>query len=160
VTIPVVTAQAMQMVPGAMTEIGGASPGSGSGPGGGDGRGPGSGTGEGPGAGAGRVPGYGGDIVPPGTGVTSPQLMKEVRPSYTAMAMQAKVQGKIEMQAVVLPDGSVDPSRIRITRSLDATFGLDQQAIIAVKQWHFRPGTRRGEPVAMWVDVELTFTLR
>jgi protein TonB len=159
-TIPVVTAQAMQMVPGAMTEIGGASPGRGSGPGGGDGRGPGSGTGEGPGAGAGHVPGYGGDIVAPGADVTSPLLIKEVKPGYTAMAMQAKVQGKVELQAVVLPDGSVDPSRIRITRSLDATFGLDQQAIIAVKQWRFRPGMRRGEPVAMWVDVELTFTLR
>ena len=74
--------------------------------------------------------------------------------------MKAKVQGVVEMQALVLADGSVDPSRIRVTRSLDARMGLDQQAIIAVKQWRFRPGTRKGQPVAVWVNVELTFTLR
>ena len=87
-------------------------------------------------------------------------MIREVKPLYTVNAMRAKLQGVVGLQAVVLPDGTVDPSRIRITRSLDATFGLDQQAIIAVQQWKFRPGTRRGEAVAMLVDVELTFTLR
>jgi protein TonB len=158
--IPVVMAEATSMLPGALTALDTTSLGRGTGPGAGGGRGPGSGPGEGPGVGDGPLAGSGSDVVQPGTGVNSPQLTKEVRPSYTAGAMQAKLQGKVEMQAVVLPDGSVDPSRIRITRSLDATFGLDQQAILAVKQWRFKPGTRRGEPVAMWVDVELTFTLR
>ena len=96
----------------------------------------------------------------PGNGVSPPQLIKEVKPNYTADAMRAKLQGVVEMQAVVLPDGTVDPSRIQITRSLDAAFGLDQQAIIAVKQWRFRPGMRSGQAVAAWVTVELTFTLR
>jgi TonB family protein len=45
-------------------------------------------------------------------------------------------------------------------RSLDSTFGLDQEAIKAAKQWRFRPGTRFGEPVAVLVTIELTFTLR
>jgi len=158
--IPVVTAQAMEMVPGAMTAINGTSPGKGLGLGGGGGRGPGSGPGDGPGAGPGSAGGFGGDVYNPGNGVTSPQLVKEVRPNYTADAMRAKVQGVVEMRAIVLPDGSVDPTRIRITRSLDASLGLDQQAIVAVKQWRFRPGTRDGQPVAVWVNVELTFTLR
>ena len=74
--------------------------------------------------------------------------------------MRAKLQGVVEMEAVVLPDGTVDPNRIKITRSLDSTFGLDQQAIIAVKQWRFRPGTYKGQPVPVLVNVELTFTLR
>ena len=158
--IPVVTAQAMEMVPGAMTAISGTSPDKGLGVGGGGGRGQGSGPGDGPGAGPGSAGGFGGDVYNPGNGVTSPQLIKEVRPNYTADAMRAKVQGVVEMQAIVLPDGSVDPTRIRITRSLDASLGLDQQAIVAVKQWRFRPGTREGQPVAVWVNVELTFTLR
>jgi protein TonB len=83
-----------------------------------------------------------------------------VKPNYTGDAMRAKLQGVVEMEAVVLPDGTVDPNRIKITRSLDATFGLDQQAIIAVKQWRFRPGTLKGQPVPVIVNVELTFTLR
>jgi TonB family protein len=59
---------------------------------------------------------------------------------------------------VVLPDGTV--GSVEVVRSLDATFGLDQEAIKAAKQWRFRPGTRLGEPVAVLVTIELTFTLR
>ena len=156
ISIPVVASQANQMLPGELTALDPTTLGRGSGPGAGEGPG----TSKGRGAGDGH-PGLGsGDLVGPGTGVISPELIREVKPLYTVDAMRAKVQGVVGLQAVVLPDGSIDPTRIVITRSLDPTFGLDQQAIIAVKQWKFRPGTRRGEPVAMLVDVELKFTLR
>jgi len=155
-TIPVITAQPLQMVPGAVqidtTPSGGLSgPGTGRGPG----RGPGSGPGDGPGFGPG-----GDHVFGVGSGVISPVLTREVKPSYTGEAMRAKVQGVVDMEAVVLPDGSVDPGSIRITRSLDSTFGLDQQAIVAVQQWRFRPGTFKGQPVAVRVNIELAFRLR
>ena len=92
--------------------------------------------------------------------MSSPVLIREVKPNYTGDAMRAKLQGIVEMEAVVLADGTIDPNRIKITRSLDSTFGLDQQAIIAVKQWRFRPGLYKGQPVPVRVNVELTFTLR
>ena len=72
--------------------------------------------------------------------------------------MHAKVQGVVLLEALVLMNGSVGD--IRIVRSLDPVFGLDQQAIRAVKQWRFAPGTRRGQPIPMLVTIELTFTLR
>ena len=59
---------------------------------------------------------------------------------------------------VVRPDGTVGD--VQIVRSLDPTFGLDLQAIAAVKQWKFAAGTRLGEPVAVRITIELTFTLR
>jgi periplasmic protein TonB len=158
--IPVTAAQPIQVLPGALTPIDPTSAGIGRGSRAGDGGGPGIGQGDGPGVGDGRVGGFGGDGFPPGGGVTPPRLIKEVKPNYTGDAMRAKLQGVVEMEALVLADGSVDPGGIRITRSLDAALGLDQQAIIAVKQWRFRPGTYRGQPVAMRVNVELTFTLR
>mgnify|MGYP000509655120 CR=1 FL=1 len=58
----------------------------------------------------------------------------------------------------LLPDGSV--GRVEVLKSLDGVFGLDQEAIKAVKQWRFVPGTRLGQPVAVLVGIELTFTLR
>jgi protein TonB len=128
---------------------------------GGAGRGPGSGSGgDGPGVGPGRGGGSGGDVYGPGSGATDPVLIKEVKPSYTADAMRAKIQGAVEMDAVVRADGSVDPASIRVVRSLDRVFGLDEQAIIALRQWRFRPGTYKGQAVAVRVAVELTFTLR
>jgi len=49
---------------------------------------------------------------------------------------------------------------VQIVMSLDPTFSLDLQAIAAVKQWKFAAGTRLGEPVAVRITIELTFTLR
>jgi protein TonB len=156
VSVPVQTPQAVVTLPGALTQI---DTNIGTGAGGG-GRGTGIGTGTGSGVGEGTGGGFGGGVYQSGNGVTSPLLIKEVKPNYTGDAMRAKLQGVVEMEAVVLADGSVDPNRIKITRSLDSTFGLDQQAIIAVRQWRFRPGTYKGQPVPVLVNVELTFTLR
>ena len=156
ITIPIQTPQAVETLPGALTSIT-APVGTGAG---GGGRGTGIGTGTGSGVGAGSGGGFGGGVYQIGNGVTSPTLIREIKPNYTSEAMRAKLQGIVEMEAVVLPDGTVDPNRIKITRSLDSTFGLDQQAIIAVKKWLFRPGTFKGQPVPVLVNVELTFTLR
>ena len=124
--------------------------------------GSGSGSGAGPGQGSGIGPGFGGGTgggaYRPGNGVNLPQPLKEVKPQYTADAMRAKVQGTVLLECVVLPDGSV--GSVEVVRSLDSAFGLDQEAIKAAKQWRFRPGTRFGEPVAVLVTIELTFTLR
>ena len=49
---------------------------------------------------------------------------------------------------------------MRVVRSLDRTFGLDEEALKAVKHWRFRPGKRQGQSVAVLVEIELTFTLR
>ena len=156
VTVPIQTPQAVQTLPGSLASID-TTVGTGSG-GGGKGTGIGTGTGSGDGEGSGG--GFGGGVYDIGNGVTSPVLVREVKPNYTGEAMRAKLQGIVEMEAVVMPDGTVDPKSIRITRSLDANLGLDQQAIIAVKQWRFRPGLYKGQPVPVRVNVELTFTLR
>ena len=50
--------------------------------------------------------------------------------------------------------------RLEVVRSLDSTFGLDEEALKAAKQWRFAPGTRFGQAVAVLVTIELTFTLR
>jgi periplasmic protein TonB len=91
-----------------------------------------------------------------GNGIKAPVLIREVKPGYTEGAMRRKVQGLVELDAVVLKDGTVGDTTIR--RSLDED--LDQEAIKALKQWRFRPGTKDGEAVNVQVQVELTFTLR
>jgi protein TonB len=157
-SIPIQTPQAVQTLPGSVAQIDAAV---GVGAGGG-GKGTGIGTGTGNGVGEGSRGGYGGGVRQAGNGITSPVLVKEVKPNYTGEAMRAKLQGSVEMEAVVLPDGTIDARSLRITRSLDSTFGLDEEAKKAVRQWRFRPGieVRTGQPVPVQVIVELTFTLR
>lgn len=134
------------------------SQGAGTGGGAGTGRGTGIGSGIGSGLGDGIGGGTGGGYYKPGNGVVTPRLIQEVKPNYTAEAMRAKIQGIVTLEAVVEPDGSV--GTVSITRSLDPTFGLDQEAIKTVKKWRFAPGTRFGQPVPVLVEIEMTFTLR
>ncbi|HYM24642.1 MAG TPA: TonB family protein [Vicinamibacterales bacterium] len=145
---------AIDAPPGPPTLSQGSGSGGGSGTGTGGGIGPGNGSGLGPGSGGGT----GGGFYRPGNGVLLPQLIREVKPAYTSDAMRAKVQGTVLVQCIVKQDGSVGD--VEVLRSLDPTFGLDQEAIKAAKQWRFRPGTRFGEPVPVQITIELTFTLR
>jgi TonB family protein len=92
------------------------------------------------------------------TRLTLPVPVYEERPQYTPQAMQAKIEGSVLLEAVVLTDGSVGD--VTIVQSLDPTYGLDQQAIDAVKLWTFQPGTRNGEPVRVVVQMQMTFTLK
>ena len=132
--------------------------GSGTGGGAGSGEGAGSGPGTGSGLGPGTGGGVGGGVYRPGAGIVNPRLLREVKPQYTSEALRAKVTGTVYLELVVLPDGTVGD--VRITRSLDPVFGLDEQAIKAARQWLFQPGTRFGEPVAILVNLALDFNLR
>jgi protein TonB len=162
--VSISTPQATVTLPGAVAID---AAGTGAGP---SGRGTGIGSGTGSGVGPGSGGNFGGGAFQSGNGITDPTLLVEVKPNYTGDAMRAKLQGLVEMQAIVKPDGTVDPNSLRITRSLDQTFGLDDEAKKAVRQWRFKPGicqrsegcgtARRGEPVAVLVLVELSFTLR
>ena len=97
-------------------------------------------------------------VVRAGGGVTIPRLLKQVTPRYTADAMRMKAHGEVFLECVVLPDGSV--GSVKMSRSLDPVFGLDEEAIKAARLWRFSPGMRDGQPVAVAVVIEMTFTLR
>jgi periplasmic protein TonB len=126
--------------------------GAGSGPGGGIG--PGDGIGFGPGT----ERGTGGRTYQPGSDVSMPRLLSDVKPKYTSDAMRARVQGAVLIGCIVNSKGEV--TDVKVLRSLDATFGLDQEAMLAARQWRFSPGRRQGEPVPVVVSIELIFTLR
>ncbi len=91
-----------------------------------------------------------------GNGVASPKLTREVKPNYTAGAMARKVEGVVWLEAIVLPDGTI--GEVRVTRELDLE--LDQEAIATVKKWRFTPGSKNGVPVAVLIEIEMSFTLR
>jgi protein TonB len=98
-----------------------------------------------------------GVYLPEAAGLKAPVVIQTVYPKYTSDAMRAKIQGVVEVQAVVMPDGSV--SRARVTTSLDKTFGLDEQAVMAAKQFTFVPGKVDGLPVPVAVTLHLEFKL-
>ncbi len=94
-------------------------------------------------------------VYRPGSGVSDPVLVKQVSPRYTPEAMRARVQGVVELEAVVMPDGRVGD--VRIARSLDTRYGLDEQAIAAARQWLFKPGRLADRPVPVLVTLIVEF---
>ena len=92
------------------------------------------------------------------TATTMPVLVKDVKPQYTQAAREARIQGNVLLDAVVLKDGTVGD--VTVTKSLDKEYGLDDQAVKALKQWQFKPGTKDGKPADVRVSIEMSFTLK
>jgi TonB family protein len=97
-------------------------------------------------------------VYKPGNDVTLPSVIKQVRAQYTQEAMDAHIEGQVGLEVVVLADGKV--GEVKVSKSLDPTYGLDEQAVKSMKQWLFKPGTKEGKAVAVQVDVIIAFTLK
>ncbi|HZB24929.1 MAG TPA: energy transducer TonB [Vicinamibacterales bacterium] len=151
-------AQETKDQPGVVEAPPAAAPSQGPGNGGGSGTGQGTGMGEGrgTGVGAGEGGGTGGGPYRPGSGVTPPSLLREVKPQYTEEARRRGIEGDVVLEIVVRADGSVGD--VNLLQRLGA--GLDQRAVEAVRQWRFSPSRRFGKPVDVLVEVAVEFKLR
>jgi len=90
-----------------------------------------------------------GDIAPSVAEYTTPPL-------YSDEARTRGIEGLVLVRAHIDANGRVDDARVM--RGLGS--GLDQNAIVALRQWRFHAGRRHQTPVPMDVDIEIGFTLR
>jgi TonB family protein len=93
---------------------------------------------------------------PGAAGVSTPVVVREVKPDYPEEVKQEGIQGLVELEGIVQPDGTID--NIRVTKSLDAR--LDREAAETLSQWRFKPGQKDGENVRVLVLVEITFSVK
>jgi TonB family protein len=82
---------------------------------------------------------------------TLPQVAHKVPASYRDLVHG--VEGLVGIQALVGKDG-----RVKDTRVVQSVPMLDQAAVVAVRQWEFKPATANGRPIAMWTPVSVRFT--
>ncbi len=130
-----------------------AGPGSGGGHGGGDGTG--IGPGRGPGAGLGSDGGVSASSSAFETPTTQAVLLYKTEPEYSEEARKAKLQGSVTLRVEIDARGQVQ--NIALAQGLG--FGLDEQAMAAVRKWRFRSATRNGKPVPTRAMVQVTFRL-
>jgi protein TonB len=90
-----------------------------------------------------------------GGNIKAPQKVKDVRPTYPAIAQSARVQGVVIIEATIGPNGQVEEAKV--LRSIPL---LDAAALDAVKQWQFTPTTLNGVPVPVIMTVTVNFTLQ
>ena len=90
-----------------------------------------------------------------GDNVKAPHAQYAPDPEYFEPARLTRLQGTTVLWVVI--DRNGNPSEIQIWRPLG--FGLDEQAVAAVKKWRFLPATKDGQPVSVRIFVEVNFRL-
>lgn len=90
----------------------------------------------------------------PATEVTAPKVLHAPDPEYTREAASHGVVGTSILTTVI--DATGTPTNIAIVRPLG--MGLDEEAVLAVGQWKFRPATRNGQPVRVRINIEVAFS--
>lgn len=90
-----------------------------------------------------------------GGGVPVPKLLTSSRPAYTEAAHAARIEGTVELLAVIGEDGT--PRDIQVQKGLG--YGLDEKAIECAARWRLSPGVYRESPVAVAAILGVTFRL-
>jgi TonB family protein len=78
----------------------------------------------------------------------------KVAPAYPPMAKQVRVEGPVELEALVSEDGTVEKVTIVSGNAMLTHAGAD-----ALKKWKFKPFTTDGKPVKAVVPVGMSFKL-
>jgi TonB family protein len=75
-------------------------------------------------------------------------------PHYSVEAQAAGIQGVVVAEVVIDPSGSVTDTKVVQSIPL-----LDEEALRAVRNWHFAPTLVNGQPVPVRMNVTVNFTL-
>lgn len=83
------------------------------------------------------------------------RVIYRVDPEYTEDAREKKIAGTVVLTLTVDHQGL--PQNIKVKRSLYPS--LDQSAIEAAKKMRFEPAMKDGQPVSMFISVEMDFSV-
>ena len=90
-----------------------------------------------------------------GNRVSPPRILNHFNPDFSEVARATKSQGTVLVRAVIDDQGV--PTQLKIVKALG--MGLDDAAVDCVQQWRFAPAKRDDKPVAVRVDIEVSFKL-
>ena len=91
------------------------------------------------------------DVYKVGGDVSAPVLLHSVEPERPEG--NANVSGTVQVTLRV--DRNGNPSHVRVTRGLG--MGLDEKAVMAVRQYKYKPAMKDGTPVMVELNVEVKF---
>lgn len=80
--------------------------------------------------------------------------MQRVAPAYPTMALSGRVEGQVQLRAVITTQGVVEKIRPISGQPL-----LVQAAIDAVKRWRYDPFKSGGVPIEGEVSITLNFKI-
>lgn len=78
-------------------------------------------------------------------------------PAYPPLSRRLSEQGKVMLRVLVSAKGGADKIELK---SSSGSVRLDDAALETVKRWRFVPARQGDQPVAAWVLIPITFTLK
>jgi len=81
-------------------------------------------------------------------------LIFRVQPVYPPIARQARIQGLVELRAIISKTGTIENLTVVSGHPM-----LVRSAIEAVRQWRYRPYLLNGEPIEVETAVTVNFVL-
>jgi TonB family protein len=94
-------------------------------------------------------------VIKIGPGISPPRAIFSPDPEYSVEAREQHIQGIVVLQLIV--DNSGRPQDIKVVSPLG--YGLDEKAVDELKSWKFHPARKGSEPVAVSINVEVSFRL-
>ena len=95
-----------------------------------------------------------GETVPNGA-MLPPQILSSTPPLYTAEALTRRIEGTVIVEAAVDVHGAIGV--VRVVKGLG--YGLDDNAVLALRNWTFTPARRNGASVSAICQIEIDFKL-
>jgi protein TonB len=86
--------------------------------------------------------------------VQAPRLIRQVQPIYPTIAKEARISGEVEIDSVIDEHGNVTQMKVVSGNPL-----LVPAALNAVEQWKYQPTLLNGWPIAVDMEVTVTFKL-
>ena len=96
-----------------------------------------------------------GDIVVPGPGVSPPEIIYREPPKYPPAALRKGASGLVEAEALVGINGLVE--EVRIIKVEGRSLGFEEAAEEAIFKGRYKPATKGGIKVRVWVSIRMPF---
>ena len=88
------------------------------------------------------------------SGVIAGMLIKRVSPEYPEKARKKRIQGTVFLSEVINKNGDVADLSV-----ISGDPMLAKAALVAAKQWKYRPYLLQGQPVEVESQIQMNFTL-
>ena len=89
------------------------------------------------------------------TNITPPEVLYYTDPFYTRAAREKKIEGLVTIEGAFDVKGCMKV--VRVVKTIG--FGLDENALDALRSWRFSPAKRNGEFVDAIAEIDIDFSL-
>jgi protein TonB len=97
-------------------------------------------------------------VATPEAAVVAPVVISQNPTRYPPLARDRKVPGVVEVAARIDESGGV--AEANVVRANPRRMGFEEAALAHVRSRKYRPATRDGTPVSVWVSIVVDFKLK